>query len=54
MIRDQPVPMPSRSSTRSAPWYARTRISAHHSRCTTHAGMPRVCPSQKNGPIGKR
>ncbi len=54
ITRDDVVPMPSASATRSSPQNPTTSSSAHHSRCVTQPGRPELSPARKNAPWGKR
>ncbi len=54
ITRDDVVPMPSASATRSRPQNPTVSSSAHHSRCVNQPGRPRVSPRRKNAPCGKR
>ena len=54
ITRDDVVPMPSASATRSRPQNPATSSSAHHSRCVTQPGSPSTSPARKNAPCGKR
>jgi hypothetical protein len=52
--RDVGLPMFSASATRSSPQQPAVSSSAHHTRWVTQPGTPRVSPSRKKAPWGKR
>jgi hypothetical protein len=54
ITRDEVVPMPSASATRSTPQNPTPSSRAHHSRCVTQPGRPSTSPARKNAPCGKR
>ena len=52
--RDDGVPMPSVSATRSRPQKPTVNSSAHHSRWVTQPGNPSRWPARKKVPCGNR
>jgi hypothetical protein len=54
ITRDEGLPIPSASATRSTPQNPTASSSAHHSRCVTQPGSPSRSPARKKAPCGKR
>ena len=52
--REDVVPIPSASATRSRPQKPTASSSAHHRRWVTQPGRPTRSPARKNAPCGKR
>ena len=52
--RDDVVPIPRASATRSTPQKPTVSSNAHHSRCVTQPGSPSRSPARKNVPCGNR